>query len=62
MRVGGKVRREGEKVARDQLTPLIRSEGEGGRGKHPNKVLFPTAPIICTVLPSISLSPVSVLL
>jgi hypothetical protein len=32
------VRRGGERVARDQLTPLIRSEGEGGRGKHPNKV------------------------
>jgi hypothetical protein len=32
------------------------------RGKHLNNILFPTAPMLCTVLPVISLSPISVLL
>ncbi len=32
----------------------------GGKGQQPNNVLFPTALILCTVLPLISLSPISV--
>jgi hypothetical protein len=46
----GQVEKRGrERVARDQLTPLIRSGGERGESKQSINVLFPSALMICTV-------------
>ena len=40
------MRRGGERVARDQLTPLIRSEGEGGEANTQIKSCFQLHPYI----------------
>ncbi len=49
-------------VPGDQLTPVMKSKGEGLGGKQPSNALFPAAFMMYTVLPSISLSLISVLL